>query len=102
MLAGGEELGQSRARLGAEFGAAEADRVEAERQRAVADQGFGINRVMRPAPGPHRRLPTSFRIADFRHGKRAVAGHGGTDPAIAITCIDFGGDGILLQQEPSL
>ena len=45
VLAGGEKLGQPCARLGAEFGAAEADRVEAEGQRAVADQWLWISGV---------------------------------------------------------
>jgi hypothetical protein len=38
VLAGGEEIAQPGAGLRAEFGAAEADGVEAQAQRPVADQ----------------------------------------------------------------
>ena len=60
VLAGGEEVGQPCARLGAKFGAAEADRIEAERQRAVADQsGRGGGCPHRDASGTQYRRAVS-------------------------------------------
>ena len=62
VLAGREEVGQALARLRPQFRTAEADRVEAERQRAVADQWDGVLRVRGfrcQAPVLHRRRPTA-------------------------------------------
>ena len=45
MLSRGKEFGEPRTRLGAQFGAAETDGVETQRQRAVADQGLRVSGV---------------------------------------------------------
>lgn len=61
VLTGGKKIRQPGARLGTEFGAAEADCIEAERQRTVADQVRGarrISRVVCQVPGPRLRRPT--------------------------------------------
>ena len=55
VLSGGEELGQPLACLGAEFGAAEADRVEAKREGALADQCLRISGAFPGSSDPRPR-----------------------------------------------
>ena len=53
VVTGSEKIRQPAARLGPEFGATEADCIEAERQRTAADQARGAWRIIRVV----RQLP---------------------------------------------